>query len=455
MKKSFKHYQPDQMLLLPPSMRDWLSKDHLAYFINDIVEQLDLSAIYDKYKELRGQPPYSPLMMTKVLLYAFTQGIRSSRKIEKALHEDIAFRVISGNTQPDHWTVNDFRRRHLKALGGLFAQTVLLAQEAGLLKMRNIAIDGTKIKANASKHSAMSYSRMEGEIKRIQSEIEKYFEEADAIDKEEDEIYGDSIPNRLPEHLNTQQKRLKAIREAKRKIEEEAKKKAEQEQKKRKKKAAKKGKEYKPRKNPEEAEPQGKAQMNFTDPESRIMKNSDKAFVQAFNGQAAVDAATQIIVAADLTNQAADSPHLTSLVEQIMKNTGGFPDIVLGDAGYYDEDEIGKLEGYGIELLIPPNKVKHNEWKQAKAPKGRIPKDITPKERMRRKLKTKRGKEEYKLRMSSVEPVFGQIKENRGLRQFLLRGLEKVRDSWLFECAVHNILKLFRAGVNFQVSEAV
>jgi transposase len=445
MNKHFRDYQPNQMFLLPLSLNDWLPKDHLVYFISDTVDHLDLSEIYDSYTELRGYPPYAPVMMVKVLLYAFSVGIRSSRKIERKLLEDIAFRLLSANQQPDYWTINEFRNRHLDALGKLFVQTVKLASEAGLVKLGHVAIDGTKIKANASKHSAMSYARMNEEEKRLKAIIDQYFREADAIDKEEDRLYGNKRGDELPEHLNTEAKRLKAIRAAKKALEEEAKKKAEDEAAEKKKKAEKDGKTYKPQKDPQSSKPKPKAQRNFTDPDSRIMLSSDKAFIQAYNCQAAVDAESQIIVAADITNQAADSPHLMSMVNKIVETTGLMPTELSADAGYWNEENIEELMRKHIGVFIPPEKIRHSEWKQATALKGRIPDNITLKDRMRRKLRTKRGKERYGLRMTSVEPVFGQIKECRNLRQFLLRGLEKIRSLWNLECAVHNLLKIFRA----------
>lgn len=450
MNKHFRDYQPNQMFLLPMSLNDWLPKDHLAYFISDTVEQLDLSEIYDTYTELRGYPPYAPIMMVKVLLYAFSRGIRSSRQIERKLHEDIAFRVISANQQPDYWTINDFRNRHLEALGRFFVQTIELAAEAGLVKLGHVAIDGTKIKANASKHSAMSYARMNEEEKRLKAIIDQYFRDANAIDEEEDKLYGNKRGDELPEHLNTEAKRLKAIKAAKKSLEEEARKKAEKEAAEKKSEAEKKGKQYQPKEDPKSKKPAPKAQRNFTDPESRIMLNSDKAFIQAYNCQAAVDAESQVIVAADLTNQAADSPHLLSLVEQVLKNTGFLPRELLADAGYWNEDTIQELMDKHVKVLIPPEKVRHNEWKESIPSIGRIPDDINLKDRMRRKLRTKQGKKHYSLRMTSIEPVFGQIKECRGLRQFLLRGLKKVTSLWLIECAVHNLLKIFKAKTEVQ-----
>ena len=447
MKKTFRPYQPNQQYLLPPSLRDWLPDDHPVHFINEVVDGFDLSAIYDDYRERRGQPPYDPRMMVKILIYAMTKGIHSSRKIERALYEDIGLRYLSADQQPDHWTISDFRRRHLKALGDLLVQTVQMAQRAGLIRLNHVAIDGTKIKANASKHSAMSYARMEKEEKRLREEVQRLLERMERNDQKEDELYGDSNGYSLPKHLATAQGRLEAIAKAKAELEAEAREKAERKQAERKEKAEKQGKTHKPRKDPKNAKPKARDQRNFTDADSRIMRNSDKAFIQGYNAQAAVDAQTQIIVAADLTNQAGDCPHLQSQVEQVKRNTGQKPKEVSADAGYYSDDNVQYLMGQGIIALIPPDKVKHSEWRNPNPPRGRMPKNMTVKDLIRRMLRTRRGRKRYKLRQTSIEPTFGNIKEQIGLRQFLLRGLSKVRPYWRFTCAVHNILKLFRAGV--------
>lgn len=439
--KTFRPYQPDQVLLLPPSLRDWLPQDHLAHFVSEIVEQLDLSDIYRAYREERGYPPYDPLMMVKILVYAYARGIRSSRKIAAALHEDVAFRVLSGNQQPSFSTIALFRRRHHEALGKLLVQTVRLARKAGLVHLNRVAVDGTKVKAYASKHSAMSYARMKEEEARLQAEIERYLEESRAIDEEEDKTYGERRGDELPAELADRQKRLEAIRRAKAELEEEARQKAqEQESTRRTRRRAKK----------EPPQPKAKAQRNFTDPESRIMRSADNTFIQGYNAQVAVDVESQIIVASDLTNQAADVGHLVTLVEQVEANTGRVPRQVLADAGYYSERNGEELAKRGIEAFIPPYKVKHTVWRDAPYPRGRIPRNLSARDRMWRKILSKRGRETYKLRHMSVEPVIGQIKWARNLTQFTLRGLAKVRSLWRFDCAVHNLLKIFRAGYQAQ-----
>ena len=449
--KPFKPYVPHQDYLLPPSPKDWLPPDHLAHFIDEVVDQLDLSAIFRAYEgENRGQPPYHPVMMVKVWLYAYTQGIRSSRRLERALYEDIAFRMLSGNQQPDHWTLSEFRRRHLEALGELFVQTVHLARKAGLVKLGQVALDGTKIKAYASKHAAMSYARMQEEERRLREEIERYFAEVEATDREEDRLFGDRRGDELPEHLRTVEKRREAIRRAMRELEAEARQKAEAEQAKRRTEAEKRGRTYRPHKDPQQAKPSPKAQRNFTDPDSRIMKDAEGHFIQGYNAQAAVDSETQIIVAADLTNQAADAPHLLPMVDQVEANTGRRPEALLADAGYFDAEAIEALQARGIRVLIPPDKMPHRLRRTLPPAPAPPPEGASLRERMRYLLRLPEVLERYRQREQSVEPVFGQIKEGRGLRQFLLRGLDKVRALWRLDCAVHNLLKLYRAGVRFR-----
>ena len=446
MDKRFRTYDPGQPYLLPPSPRDWIPEDHLVHFIADVVKQLDLSGIYGRYAAA-GQPAYHPMMMTAVWLYAFSQGIRSSRRIERALHEDIGFRLLSGDQQPDFWTLNQFRKRHRSALAGIFKQTVHLAQKLGFVKLGHVAIDGTKLKGNASKHAAMSYGRMvEAEAKLVE-QLNAYFREADEVDDGEDKKFGKGKRgDELPEDLQHAAKRLRAIQKAKKELEEEAVERAKADQQKRREVAEAEGRDYKPRLNPEEAKPDPKAQRNFTDPESRIMRNSEKAFCQGYNGQTAVDAGSHIIVAADLTNSSADCPHFESMIGQVISNCGDAPDQVSADAGYFSEANLDVCKKHDIEAFIPPGRVEHSVWRSQQSPRGRIPKDASTAYLMKRKLSTKRGREIYKLRHVTAEPVFGHIKSVRGLQQFLHRGLEKVRDYWLLDCAVQNMLRLFRLG---------
>ena len=424
MAKTFRPYAPDQMLLLPPSLRDWLPEDHPVYFVNDLVETLDLEPILSAYSEERGYPPYHPLLMTKLLLYGYVRGVRSARKIQRACVEDVAFRVLAAGQSPDFRTIADFRLRHLGALRGLFDQVVHLCRQAGLVKLGHVAVDGTKVKAHASKHKAMSYGRMKEEEARLRADIRRWFEECEATDAAEDELYGpDKTGDELPEELADPKRRLQAIQKAKAALEAEAK---------------ARGKE----------EPEAKAQRNFTDPDSRIMVSSDKAFIQAYNCQAAVDADSQVILVAQVSQQAADQGQLVPMVEQVTLTQGQAPEKVSADAGYWTESDIEQLEADGVEPFVAPKRLRRARWREMTAPRGRIPQSLSRRDRMLRKLCTRRGRAEYQKRETSAEPVFGQLKEALGFRQFLLRGHRKAQGEWSLICMANNILKLMRSGWN-------
>jgi transposase len=455
----FKPYQPNQLLLLPPDMRQWLPEDDLSYFIMDVVNELDLSAIYQSYDSSRGgQPPFAPKMMTSLLLYAYCVGIPSSRKIEKATYYQIPFRVIAADQHPDHDTIAEFRKRHLKALSGLFVQALLLCRQVGLVKLGHVSLDGTKVKANASKHKAMSYGRMEKKAEELEGEVKRLLAEAQAVDDAEDVRYGkDKRGDELPKELRFKQDRLRKIKEAMKSLEADSKTEADgkreeirlKEQTLEKEGRKRKGK--KPKGPSDKPEP--KAQRNFTDPESRIMKDgASKSFEQAYNCQAAVDEESQIIVATNVTQQANDKQQLEPLVEEIKKNAEGeTPEKLSADNGYFSESNVEYLEGEGVDGYIATNRQKHGEAPEL-AGCGRIAKDATKQDRMTRKLRTKKGRETYSKRKQIVEPVFGQIKEARGFRRFLLRGLENVSAEWDLICLTHNLLKLFRSGRMLKVA---
>ena len=405
----------------------------LAYFISDVVDQLDLSEITARYEgERRGAPPYHPRMMVKVLLYGYCIGVASSRRIAQRLHEDIAFRVLAANNAPDFRTISDFRKDHLAALTGLFLQVLGFCQRAGLVKLGHVALDGTKVRANASKHKAMSYKRMKEQEAQLASEVAELLRRAQEADEEEDRRYGkDQRGDELPEELAFREGRLEKIREAMAALEAEAQAAAEQ--------AKAEGKEH-PR------EPEDKAQRNFTDAESRIMPApGGRDFQQAYNCQAVVDQARQVIVAARATNQSSDKQQAVGMIEETIDNVGAVPREVSADAGYYSAKAVDGLQELGVDPLIAPDQTRHGRVVPP-APRGRIPKHLSPRDRMRRKLQTKRGRQRYALRMETVEPVFGQIKQGRGFRQFLLRGLAKVQGEWSLICTGHNLLKLFRSG---------
>ena len=427
MAKTYRTYLPEQDLLLPPNLRDWLAEDHLAYFVSDVVDQLDLSAIESVYeKEERGQPPYHPQMMTKILLYGYCVGVFSSRRIEKKLGEDVGFRVLAAGNEPDFRTISDFRKQHLVALQGLFDQLLQVALQAGTMKLGRVVLDGSKVKANASKHKAMSYGRMEEDEKRLKEEVKRLLAEAEAADAEEDTRYGvDCRGDELPAELARRQTRLKRIREAKQALEERAREQAKS-----------KGEPV------EEAKPEAKMQYNFTDPESRIMKGADD-FVQAYNVQIAVAPDFQLIVGQLVTQEANDKRQMQPVVEVIREQSGQKPAEVVSDSGYCSDANLDYLEKKKIEGFVAVDRESYRD-REKPCPRGPLPKGATRVDRMRRKLQTKAGAAIYSTRKTVVEPVFGQIKEARGFRRFLLRGLKKVEGEWAIVCLTHNILKLHR-----------
>jgi transposase len=455
--KVFKECNRDQMYLMPPSLKEWLPEGHLAYFIIDVVERLDLSEIYGSYGgDGRGQPPYNPSMMTALLLYAYCVGMPSSRRIERAACEDVAFRVIAANQRPDHDSICEFRRRHLLALAGLFVQVLRLCREAGLVKLGHVALDGTKVRANASKHKAMSYGRMKQKEDELERQVREMLELAERVDAEDDAKYGKGIRgDELPAELRRKESRLKKIREAMEALEEqarvEAKARAEEVRKKieeREKKAKKSGKKPRGRipkvPDPSEAKPADKAQRNFTDPDSRIMQDgSTKSFEQCYNAQAAVDEKHQVIVAAAVTQAPNDKEQLEPMVKEMRGNLGKrLPKKLMADAGYYSEENVKFLDSKKVDGYVAVDRIKHGDVPPPI--RGRPPNEMSVKERMRRKLLTKLGRTAYAKRKGVVEPVFGQIKGARGLRQFLLRGIEKVSAEWDIWCLTHNLLKLHR-----------
>jgi len=427
MAKTYKTYLPEQDLLLPPSLRQWLPENHLAYCVSDVVDQLDLSAIESVYEEEdRGQPPYHPRMMVKILVYSYCVGVFSTRRMEKRLVEDVAFRVLAAGNEPDFRTLADFRKNHLKALEELFQQVLRLALEVGALKLGRVALDGSKVKANASKHKAMSYGRMEETEKRLRKEVRELLKQAEAVDEEEDKRYGrERQGEELPEELQRRETRIARIREAKKALEERAREKAESE-----------------KKDDQEAKPESKAQYNFTDPESRILKGSD-AFVQGYNTQVAVEPTLQLIVGQRVTQAANDKQQMVPLIEVVQEQSGQKPEEVLADSGYCSEENLKYLAKRRMEGFVATEKQKHGERNEP-CKRGPLPKGASRIERMKRKLQTKVGAAVYASRKYIVEPVFGQIKQARGFRQFLLRGLEKVRGEWALVCMTHNLLKFHK-----------
>lgn len=472
MSKTFRPYEPTQPFLLPPSPLEWLPEGHLAQFILDTVAELDLSAIFAHYeRELRGKPPHHPRMMVGLLVYAYCVGVASSRKIEKKTHEDVAFRVIAGNTQPDHVQISEFRRIHLKALSGFFVEVLLLCQKVGMVKLGHVALDGTKMKANASKHKAMSYDRMNKDEAKLAAEVVALMKAAEDADAAEDAEHGKGrAGDEIPEELRRRNDRLAKIREAKAALVAEAKAQAEE-------RAAQASLEAQAQaavvemnnvraahaqddndeeppappsvSAPEElprhqvpinkdGAPTDKAQRNFTDPASRIMKTS-AGFEQGYNAQAVVDEEHQIIVAQGVSNQSPDAEHFVPMLDRVVENLGTPPARASADAGYFSEANIQRGASRGIDLYVATGRTKHHATMDTMLPDAD---DVSIKSQMKIKLATEEGKKIYSRRKVIVEPVFGQIK-NRGFRHFLLRGLEKVRGEWSLIALSHNLLKLF------------
>jgi len=450
MSKTYRPWKPNQQWLFPPSIQDWLPENDLVYFLIDTVGELDISAITQKYEqEARGFPPFHPRMMVALLLYSYCRGIFSSRKIMQACQERISFKVIVGDDIPNFRTISDFRKLHLKELQQFFVQVLQLCQQAGLVKLGHIALDGTKIKANASRHKAMSYGRMLKEEKRLTEEIKQLFERAESIDRQEDNEYGtESRGDELPQELVHRESRLKRIQKAKKALEAKAVIAAQEAQKQRDQEDSKSGdKPKRGRKRKAVSEiPADNKQYNFTDPESSIMKANNKGWDQCGNAQAAVDSGNQIIVACDVTNQSNDKQQFEPMLGRAQDNVGQDKKIkaASADSGYYSETNVKFAEDKEIDAYIATKRTKHND-PVPKIPRGRPPRDLTVQEKMARKLRTRKGRETYSKRKSIVEPVFGQIKGARGFVQFSLRGLEKMRGEWAIVCLTHNLLKLFRA----------
>lgn len=450
----FKECDWNQQFLLPPSMREWLPENDLAYFLIDIVEELDLRKIYRYYKEKKvkgkvrakansGQPAFDPRMMTCLLLYSYSNGMPGSRRIAKLCERDVGYRVITADQKPNFRTISEFRRIHLKALRGLFVQVLKMARKAGLVKMGHVSLDGTKVKANASKHKAMSYARMQEKEKELAKKVQEWFDEAEAIDEEEDRLYGpDKRGDELPEELRFRKRRLEKIREAKKELEREAQEAARAAGKLKKDGTAKPQKGGRPRK-VEPGTPHPKKQYNFTDPESHIMKMGNGSFDQAYNCQAAVDSKTQIIVACEASNSSNDKQKLKPMLQQTKENLRRKPKRLSADSGYYSEANIRELRRQKVDDYVCPDRLKHGEIPPSV--KGRPPADLSFIDKVRRKLRTKKGQRIYALRKQIPEPVFGQMKRCRGLNQFLLRGQEKVDAEWSLWCTTHNLLKIWGA----------
>ena len=426
--KRFRRWEPGQGWLLPPAITDLVPTEHPAHFIRELARsELDLSAIYSSYTSSKGQPPFHPAMMTALLLFAYTQGVYSSRRIAKACAERVDFMAVTGMQKPDFRTINDFRKRHLEALGGLFVQVLKLCRRAGLVRLGHVALDGSKFKANASKHKAMSYGRMRQEEVRLQAEVDAWFEEAESVDEAEDAEFGrDKRGDELPAWVANREARLQKIRAAKEALEKEA----EEDDR-----DGKPGGRS-PRGNSKQ--PLEKRQRNFTDPDSRIMRTKG-TYEQSYNCQAAVDADSQVIVARSLDNQQNDCDALPPILAQIKENVGRQARELSADVGYCSEANLKEISRRRIRGYVATGRQKHGSASatgQRNGPQAR---------KMASRLRRGGHRSRYRLRKQTVEPVFGQIKEARGFTRFLLRGIERAREEWSLICTAHNLNKLLLA----------
>jgi len=464
--KRFRTCDLDQLYLMPPSLQDWLPEDHLARFVADVMNELDLSSIYSEYerKDGRGLSAYHPLLLTRLLLYGYCLGVTSSRRIERSTFEDIAFRYLAANQHPDHDTIADFRKRHLEALASLFVQALRLCQKAGLVKLGNVAIDGTKIMANASTRRSVPYRKLTEREQYWKETVERLLAEAEHTDQEEDQRWGKGQPaDPLPTELAQAQSRLERIRQAKAELEREAQQELEaaalNHQPRRRGRPTKEEATAHPPEDPQlrnnerhrlrraqtkAAEPT--RQYNFVDPDSRVMKdNARKCFVQAYNAQIATDAQAQVIVAAELTQQTTDRHQLLPMVQAVRESAGSAPETITADAGYWDTTSLRDPSLGGIQVLVSPDST-------PKSPGAPLPSNAPNNAdalSMRERLTSETGKALYAKRKATVEPVFGQIKDARNIRRFRLRGLKKVACEWKLICATHNLLKLFRYRTTF------
>jgi transposase len=460
-RKNYRAWDAEQGSREPVSPRDALPADDLVFFLLDLIPQLDLSPFHDHYAhELRGQPPFDATMMVTLLVYAYSVGVCSSRKIAAACERNLAFRAIVGDDPPDFRTISDFRKIHAAAFRPLFLEVLRLAGELGMVKLGNLSTDGTKMKANASRHKAMSYGYMDKEINRLRAEVDQLLKQAEELDAEQDAALGSRRGDELPEELRRREQRMAKIREAKARLEAEAQAKADEEQSRRDEEQARREAEGRRRRGkeaaPVDANPEDKAQTNFTDPEAKIMKQSNKGFDYSYNAQAVVDSAEQIIVAAETTNAANDKQQAVPMAQAALDNLNaagiaqplgadGKPAPIpnTADSGYFSEKAVEEVDKLGMDPHFAVQRQKHHETPAA-APATTLSPNASVKERMQHKLRTATGKALYAARKHIIEPVFGQIKSARGIRRFLLRGLEKVSGEWQLICLTHNVLKIWR-----------
>ncbi len=440
-KTVFREWDVEQGDLFPPAFKDLVAPDHLVHFIRKVVaEDLDLEKVYSSYKSTKGQPPYHPGLMTALLLYGYCKGVYTSRRIEEACEIRLDFRALVGNQRPDHSTISEFRKRHRDALSSLFVQVLSLCRDAGLTKMGHVALDGTKMRANASKRAAMSYKRMKEAEPQLAAEVDEWFKAAREGDEEDDAKHGkDQRGDEVPTHIQAKVRKLAKVRAAKARLEAVAEAEKERIEAERAKKEEERGRKLGgPKPKAADGVPEDKAQSNFTDPESNIVK-AGSSFEQCNNAQAAVDADSQVIVAQTLVSAANDCDQLIPLVDQIEKNMGRLPDQISADAGYCSEANLKQLEGRDVDPYIATGRQKHGTASPTSNANGNRQPRVTA---MREKLRADEWQSPYRLRKHTVEPVFGQVKEARWFRRFLRRGKENVAGEWSLLCIAHNLLKL-------------
>ncbi len=460
-RKNYRAWDPQQYGHDAISPREALPEDDLVFFLIDLIPQLDLTPFHEHYaQELRGQPPFDVTMMVTLLVYAYCIGVRSSRKIAAARERNLAFRAMVGTDRPDFRTISDFRKIHLAALRPLFLEVLRIAGELGMVKLGNLSTDGTKMGANASRHKAMSYGYMEKEIERLKAEIEQMLQEAEQFDAEQDAALGSRRGDELPAELKRREDRLAKIREAKARLEAEAAVRADEEQRRRDQARAQREADGRKRRGkgpaPIDRSPEEKAQTNFTDPEAKIMKQSNKGFDYSYNAQAVVDGANQIIVAADVTRAPNDKRQAVPMAQAALNNLAAagierpsasdgtpLPIPNTADTGYFSAEAVEGLEELGLDPYVAVERPKHHATAVTSETTAPSP-EAGVKEKMQCQLRTAAGKALYAARKQIVEPVFGQIKFARGIRQFLLRGLEKVSAEWQLIGLTHNLLKIWR-----------
>lgn len=442
MAKRFRASAWEQVYLMPPSLEEWLPEGHLARFVGEVCSELDLSKVFAGYEgDGRGLAAYHPLMMVRLLMYGYAVGKRSSRAIERATYEDVAFRYLSANQHPDHDTIAAFRKRHLKALEGLFEQVLGLCGRAGLNKVGVVSIDGTKMLANANPERTVRYNELVSKERKLARWL---LEEAERVDAEEDARYGKGVnPGDLPPEMATAEQRLKKIREAKAQLEQDQRERREAAEKERESSGGKNKTEAAKKRYQRAHKPleQVNPQYNWTDPDSKIMRDSvTGGWVQAYNAQAAVNE-SQVIVVAEISNIPADRAHFVPMTHAVHQQLGRMPETVLADAGYFSTEAFDDPLIAAAHILINPDRGRRADGLATPANSPKHPQA----ERMRAELATETGRALYARRKTTIEPVFGQIKEARHIRRFLLRGIENVRAEWRLICATHNLLKLFRA----------